>query len=534
MDPVDILHRHFAYPAFRPGQEELVRAVLAGRDALGILPTGGGKSVCYQVPALLLPGLTLCVSPLVSLMSDQVDRARRAGIAAERLTAERTPAERERVLASMRAGQLRLLLVSPERLAIPRFRALLGRTKIGLLAIDEAHCISEWGHDFRPEYLALGSARALVRCPVLALTATATPAVRAEIARVLALDDPVTVVGSFDRPNLSWHVLEAKGAAAKYAALGRLFREQREPGGSLVYAGTRRAAEAVRDRLAGLGLCAEAYHAGLEATERARVQDAFMAGRAPLVVATNAFGMGVDRADVRLVVHWQLPGSLEGYYQEAGRAGRDGDPARCVALHDPEDAALHRGFVDRSHPHGAVLRRVLRALVHAARPGRVARITLTDLEVRCGGIPAEALAAALRVLAECELVRPLVPLPDPSDPESSGTLASRTRSPPHRDFEEALPEVVVHLPSRRADLAHAERLRAGALARIAAVAAYATASGCRRRHLLGHFGEVHGGRGEGPAPGEVCCDRCLAMAEALPRSLGGRFSLRQVVRSFRT
>jgi ATP-dependent DNA helicase RecQ len=179
VDPVATLRTHFGYPSFRPGQEALVRAVLSGRDALGILPTGGGKSVCYQVPALLLPGLTLCVSPLVSLMADQVERARRAGIPAERLTADRTRTEREEVLAFARAGRLKLLLVSPERLAVPRFRALLGALRVSLLAIDEAHCISEWGHDFRPEYLELGSVRPLLRCPTLALPATATPAVRA-------------------------------------------------------------------------------------------------------------------------------------------------------------------------------------------------------------------------------------------------------------------------------------------------------------------------------------------------------------------
>ena len=225
---------------------------------------------------------------------------------------------------------------------------------------------------------------------------------------------------------------------------------------------------------------------------------------------------------------WSFTGTCRGAW--AGRAGRDGDPARCLALHDADDSALHRGFVDRSHPHGAVLRRVLRALEQAARPGRVARITLTELDVRCGGAPAEVLAASLRALAECELVRPLVPLPDPSDPESAGAPAPRT---PLRDCEGDLTEVVVHLPSRRADLARAERLRAGALARIAAVAAYATAPGCRRRHLLGHFGEVHGGRGEGGASSQACCDRCRAIVEAPRRRLGGRFSLRQLVRSFR-
>ena len=222
MGPCATLLAHFGYSRFRPGQEPLVRAVLSGRDALGILPTGGGKSVCYQVPALLLPGLTLVVSPLVSLMADQVERARRAGITAERLTADRTPIERAEVLARARAGGLRLLLVSPERLATPGFRALLPELRVNLLAVDEAHCISEWGHDFRPSYLEIGAARARLSCPVLALTATATPRVRAEITRALSLRRPVRIVGSFDRPNLSWHVIEARGASAKRAALRSL------------------------------------------------------------------------------------------------------------------------------------------------------------------------------------------------------------------------------------------------------------------------------------------------------------------------
>ena len=251
MDPVATLRSYFGHTAFRPGQEDLVRAVLSGRDALGILPTGGGKSICYQVPALLLPGLTLVVSPLVSLMTDQVERARKAGLTADLLTADRTPAEREQALALARAGQLRLLLVSPERLAVPRFRALLPGLNVSLLAVDEAHCISEWGHDFRPSYLELGAVRARLRCPLLALTATATPRVRAEIVRVLALRDPVRVVGSFDRPNLSWHVVSVRGLAAKRAALRAALRESQGKGTALVYAGTRRTVEAVRDHLAG-------------------------------------------------------------------------------------------------------------------------------------------------------------------------------------------------------------------------------------------------------------------------------------------
>ena len=439
------------------------------------------------MPALLLPGLTLVVSPLVSLMTDQVERARKAGLTADLLTADRTPAEREHALALARAGQLRLLLVSPERLAVPRFRALLPGLNVSLLAVDEAHCISEWGHDSRPSYLELGAVRARLTCPLLALTATATTRVRAEIVRVLVLRDPVRVVGSFDRPTLSWHVVSVRGLAAKRAALRTALRESQGMGTALVYAGTRRTVEAVRDHLAGLGLRAEPYHAGLEPRERTRVQGDFMAGCAPLVVATNAFGMGVDRADVRLVVHWQLPGSLEGYYQEAGRAGRDGAPARCVALHDPDDDLLHKGFVDRSHPAPAILRRLLATLGRVAGLGRVARTTLSDLARRSGRLTSATAAGGLRELARGAALRPLVPLPDPEDPDSKGADGST--------------ELVVYLPAGRPSLMVARRLREGALERVRAVAGYASVRGCRRRHLLAHFGE------DG-APHCGACDRC--------------------------
>ncbi len=329
-------------------------AVLRGEDALGILPTGGGKSVCYQVPALILPGITIVVSPLVSLMADQVRRAGEAGLPAASIHAGLTPDEMGRVEGELRAGRIRLLLLAPERFGSPRFRALLPALPVSLLTIDEAHCISMWGHDFRPSYRALGEVRSGIRCPVLALTATATPRVRREIEEVLRLVSPTRVVGSFDRSNLRWAVV------ALGRRWGRAMQREREDrlvalvrgrsGARLVYAATRGRVEGLRNVLARRGLRAEAYHAGLPPGERARVQSYFLTHRSPLVVATNAFGMGIDRPDVRVVVHDQLPGSLEDYYQEAGRAGRDGEPALCVALHHADDGRVHRGFLDRTHP----------------------------------------------------------------------------------------------------------------------------------------------------------------------------------------
>ncbi len=485
-DPTALLQRHLGYPSFRPGQEELVRAVLAGRDALGVLPTGGGKSVCYQIPALSLGGVTLVVTPLVSLMEDQVRRAEAAGLRAAWLSSTQSAETRREVARRAQSGLLDLLFVAPERLDSAGFRDLVHTLQVRLLAIDEAHCISEWGHDFRPSYRGIGAFRGHLRCPALALTATATPAVRRDVAASLRLDDPLVEIRSFDRPNLSWSVQPAPRAAGREHLVHRLLSESR--GCAIVYAPTRRSVETLRRRLAGFGVAVEAYHAGLPGEERSRVQDAFMADRCRVVVATNAFGMGIDKPDVRLVIHAQLPTTLEGYYQEAGRAGRDGRPARCVALHHASDRRLGEAFLGRTHPPVRHLKRLHRALARVADDGvtnladpRLRRALPDDLDAWLRGDPVGPLGALERVGALHRL---------PGEERSRGTRRHATGSQSRRAGV-----------LRRPDWAAARRLRRRGRVKLGAVRAFAQTRSCRRRALLRYFGE--------DAP-ERCgrCDRC--------------------------
>ena len=485
-----LLQRHLGYPGFRPGQEELVRAVLNGRDGLGVLPTGGGKSVCYQVPALALGGLTLVVTPLVSLMEDQVGRARAAGLRAAHLSAAQASAERRATLEGAKQGRLDILFVAPERLELDAFRTVVEAMDVRLLAVDEAHCISEWGHDFRPAYRRIGILRGGLACPTLALTATATPVVREDIVASLALERPFTVVRSFDRPNLSWSVLPGGSLRQRASGVYRMLR--RSPGCAVVYAPTRRAVERVRDALAVRGLRAEAYHAGLPGEERSRVQTAFMEGRCRVVVATNAFGMGIDKADVRTVVHVHLPGTIESYYQEAGRAGRDGGPAACVAFHARSDPRLAVAFVDRTHPPLRLLRRTHRRLRGLTGPDGTVSVPPEDHPVHAKLFAEWLEGTGTGALAALERVGALWPIVAPG--EAGGTAGASGGS--------QLGRLGVR---RRLNLALARQLRGRALGKVDAVQRYARGRGCRRQTLLGYFGE------EAP---ERCgsCDRCVARA----------------------
>ena len=482
VDAHRILRDHFGFSSFRDGQERLVGAALAGRDALGVLPTGGGKSLCYQVPALALPGLTLVLSPLISLMEDQTQRAHRASIEAAFITSALSLHERRRVLDDVHSGGIKLLFVAPERLETPGFMEALGTASVSLIAVDEAHCISEWGHDFRLSYRRLGVLRRSLAAPVMALTATATPRVRQDILDVLSLDRPLRVVGSFDRPNLSWVVERADGHPAKMSAIRRLVRS--EAGAVVIYAGTRRVVETIRSALARLGISTAAYHAGLEPEVRSGVQEEFLSGKTRTVVATNAFGMGVDKSDVRLVVHYQMPGTLESYYQEAGRAGRDGAAARCVALWGRDDQRLHMTFLDRSRPPVRQLRRLARALRRTIGAGDRGLVEDARL-LRSVGCPEEELRTLLAALERLGAVRVYH---GPGPPGSDTCLAGSITGAGSGELDgPAILDLGVR--ASRPDWSRARRLRKAGIEGLRAVRAYATTPRCRRRALLGYFGD---------------------------------------------
>jgi ATP-dependent DNA helicase RecQ len=363
-DPGEVLRDVFGHPSFRPGQREIVEAVLGGRDCIGVMPTGAGKSITYQIPARMLGGTTLVVSPLVALMKDQVDAMRRAGVRAAFLNSTLSSEERRERVAALRRGELELVYAAPEGLEASVGAALEG-TRLALIAVDEAHCISHWGHDFRPAYRNLAGLKARFRAPVLALTATATPEVTRDIAGQLGMKDPLLVRGSFFRRNLRLHAIKKGDGVRARDAIVRLVRARRGASG-IVYALSRKSVEGTAELLAKHGVRAAAYHAGLEPEVRTRVQDAFKAGALDVVVATVAFGMGIDKPDIRFVIHRDLPRSIEAYYQEIGRAGRDGAPSDCVLLYSWADVMSWDRLLENDPEVGEAQRRQARAMFRLA------------------------------------------------------------------------------------------------------------------------------------------------------------------------
>jgi RecQ family ATP-dependent DNA helicase len=471
-DP-DALLAHLGHRAFRAGQREAVEAALAGRDALIVMPTGGGKSLCYQLPGLGSPRLAVVVSPLIALMADQCRRLTADGHPVVMVASGMGEDRNRDALAHVRDGRARMVYCSPERFGSTSFLDALAQRDVDLMAIDEAHCVSEWGHDFRPDYLRLPKAiERLGRPAVMACTATATPEVASEIAGRLGLRDPLQIRSGFDRPNISFDTVTVEGRGSKARKLALLEhglqRDENLP--AIVYCGTRRDTEAVAESLRDAGILAAAYHAGMEPDERASAQHRFMSGDARVIVATNAFGMGIDKADVRSVWHWAIPTSVEAYYQEAGRAGRDGDPARAVLLAGRSDL------------------------------GRLVRFNQQR------AVEPEAIASYLGHLRGLGDADGAMVIGNPRDDAERVRLAIAERAGACS---------VEPAPGGRLRVGLTGELdlrRAAAACRVAkdrgwrayrAVEAYAFSERCRRRSLLDHFGDPRPGQPEGR-----CCDVC--------------------------
>ncbi len=488
-DLVSSLQAHFGFAGFRPGQAEAVQYLLDRQHTLVVMPTGSGKSLVFQLAALNLPGVTLVLSPLIALMKDQVDSLERRGIPATFINSALPVGEQNRRLENFAAGRYRLVYIAPERLRSLPFLEAAQRQTLSLLAVDEAHCISEWGHDFRPDYLHIAQFRAVLGNPLTAaLTATATPQVQEDIARLLHLPQIQRVVTGFNRPNLTLEVRSIPDPPARLKALHELLA-QRGQGATIVYTGTRRDAEEVADFVSiVLRIPTQYYHAGLPAEERTRIQNAFMAGDLSVIAATNAFGMGIDRPDVRQVIHYSLPGSLEAYYQEAGRAGRDELPARAVLLYAPQDRALQEWFIENS----LFSADELRLLFDVLRPLNEKWVAAAEIS-RQTGLPDVKVNVGLAELERAGVVEHL------GDEGLRLRLRVKTWKP--TEIQTSLARLKQHQAHRRAQLDR--------------IIAYAESNACRRRIILRHFGDG------GPADAEVCCDNCQSRSSTTAVAPGG-------------
>ncbi|AWV88159.1 RecQ family ATP-dependent DNA helicase [Bradymonas sediminis] len=502
--PQAALKARFGYDNFRGGQLEVVEALLAGEDVLAVMPTGSGKSLCFQLPACMLEGTALVISPLIALMKDQVDAMEQAGVSATQINSSVDYPEQIRRLERMVAGDYDIVYVAPERFRNAEFRRAIDQISISLLAIDEAHCISQWGHDFRPDYLNLDAVREQLGCPpTIALTATATSQVQEDILEQLAISDARRVVSGFERPNLFYDVIEAASHEEKVSQVERLLHQRRGES-VIVYCATRRQVTEVTESLKSHGWLASSYHAGLNDVARAQVQDGFMAGDLPILVATNAFGMGVDKSDVRTIFHYNIPGSLEAYYQEAGRAGRDGEPAECVLLYSRRDGRIHDFFTDNSFPEQELVERVWLLLfkrgldTHALSADQIC--DHLNRSGKSGRVHSWGVATALQLLEEAGHIRTGFSSDGPHAGEAWVEVLDRAR-----------------LRDLRVDWERLARQRKLAKRQSADMRNYALDRGCRQTSLLRYFNSKPSYKG-----GCGHCDRCCGHLKVGRQGRGAR------------
>ena len=490
------LHQRFGHEAFRPGQDRIIEAVLQGQDALVVMPTGSGKSLCYQLPALMRDGCTIVISPLIALMKDQVDGLHAQKIEATFINSSLSAQEQFERLRACRAGVYKLLYVAPERFRNARFLSAVEQMNVSLFAVDEAHCISEWGHDFRPDYLRLREAIAHLKQPqVLALTATATVDVQGDIVQQLGCPDMQRFVMGFNRSNLTYRVQAQHAIAAKLQLLKELLAAQND-GSVIIYAATRRAVEEVAAALSTWGMEVLIYHAGLSDVMRRRAQDAFMARSHRVIVATNAFGMGVDKSDVRSVVHFNLPRTIEAYYQEAGRAGRDGEAAECVVLFSFADVKIQEFLLEQSYPDRSYIEDIYAQLVALSR--RHTEVPWRQLlPYRSHGSSAMMLDATVKILERAGYVERIAQYGSTEEAAANSMIRLITQ-----------PVAVSQLDI---DYEALQRRKRHESQKLRQVIRYVNTRRCRRHHILSYFGEPW------TLPNCGACDRCLDTEEAASR-----------------